>query len=268
MESHQISHEKFVEGYNSGQIKAHVDRSAAGYFFEQKGLISDSHRRKQAFIRFLFFGGIILGVALLFFTSWYYGAISIVFGVFMANRAQGAAVEGLLSAAINDRGVYELAIENKALVIEFDASRSSPESSSTHPNDQEVVAAFGELIEKSSDLPLAIFDTSMLPYNKDVIRDSLVAIYRNSADEDQKEVCKIGLLELANYQDGVGPEPVLGAPDLSDLLSIENNPEALIDAVLDRSGDVPSDRYAELQKLAESEYQGYLRLLGGEAENN
>jgi len=268
MSEQRISHQDFIDGYKSGALKAHVNRNNSGYFFSEKGLLPDSQRKRQALLRFIFYGAVLFGIVLFFLAPWYYGVISIVFGAFMANRAQQAAMEAVLLTALEDKRVYDLAIENKTLLIQFDKTVASRDSSPADASHQEIVGAFGELIEKTADLPPAIFDTSMLPYEKSQIRDSLIAIYHNSTDSSQKNLCEGGLLELANFQDGVGPEPILGAPDLSHLSSLEDNPDALAAAVLENSQDVQTDRYAELRKVADSEFQEFLRLLKSDWSGN
>ena len=110
-------HSDFVEKYNSNQIAVNVDRNKAGFMYEQPGLIPQQFRAKQAMIRTVAFGGILLGVVLFFFVPWWAALGVLFFGLYMFTQAQKNAAKGVLLASLQDLNVYQVAVENQVLVI-------------------------------------------------------------------------------------------------------------------------------------------------------
>ncbi len=75
--------------------------------------------------------------------------------------------------------------------------------------DHEMIADFGELIERSPPLPTRIEDVSALPHPKEAILTALVrALLSNRYTEQMEEYLKIALTSLPQYQSGVGQKPI------------------------------------------------------------
>ena len=113
-----MEHSEFVSGYKSRAVKAHVDRNAAGFLYAKPGLIPQKYRTQQAIIRALFFGGVILGIALFFFVDWYVALAVLVFGLFMSTRATQFAAKGVLETALADPAFYQMVTEKGVLRVE------------------------------------------------------------------------------------------------------------------------------------------------------
>ena len=75
--------------------------------------------------------------------------------------------------------------------------------------DQQIIANFGTLMERSPPLPTRIEDVSALPHPKEAILTALVrALLSNRYPEQMEEYFKIALTSLPQYQSGVGQKPV------------------------------------------------------------
>jgi uncharacterized radical SAM superfamily Fe-S cluster-containing enzyme len=76
-------------------------------------------------------------------------------------------------------------------------------------SDQEIIADFGSLMERSPPLPTRIEDVSALPHPKEAILTALVrALISNRYTEQMEEYLKIALTSLPQYQNGVGHKPI------------------------------------------------------------
>lgn len=115
-----LEHSSFVSGYQSGSLTVHVDRNAAGYLYEQEGLILEKHRTLQAMTRSFFFGGVIGGIALLFFVQWYFALAVLLFGIFMSRVATRAAARGVLQTALVRPRFYKKVKDSGILRFEKD----------------------------------------------------------------------------------------------------------------------------------------------------
>ena len=110
-----MNHSDFVKKYNSNQISVSVDKNKAGFMYEPPGLMPQQFRTKQAMIRTLAFGGLLLGVALFFFVPWW-AALGVLFVAFyMFPQAQKNAAKGVLLSSLQDPNVYQVAVENQVL---------------------------------------------------------------------------------------------------------------------------------------------------------
>ena len=111
-----MNHSDFVEKYSSNKIAVDVDRNKAGFMYKQTGLMPQQFRAKQAMLRTLAFGGILLGMALFFFVPWW-AALGVLFiALYMFPQAQKNAAKGVLQASLQDPNVYQVAVKNKVLV--------------------------------------------------------------------------------------------------------------------------------------------------------
>jgi hypothetical protein len=71
---------------------------------------------------------------------------------------------------------------------------------------KEIVAAFGEVLEKHDPGPTAVADVKLLPYPKDDIKRAILAVLTATADMRLREYLKVAYLSLAHWQEGVGPK--------------------------------------------------------------
>jgi hypothetical protein len=80
---------------------------------------------------------------------------------------------------------------------------------------QNIITDFGALMARSPALPTRIEDVSALPHPKDAILSALLLELTRGHDARMNEVLKVGAISLAQFQPGVGPEPLymLGLPD-------------------------------------------------------
>ena len=76
----------------------------------------------------------------------------------------------------------------------------------------DAVSTLGELMEK---FPGSVLDSSMLPLPKPQMKAALKVLW--TAFPAQRDTFEVGYLYLANFQDGVGPQPVsLNLPNTSE----------------------------------------------------
>jgi hypothetical protein len=68
-----------------------------------------------------------------------------------------------------------------------------------------IINAYGAFLEKSAPTPGCVADASKLPFPKARISEAILFSLGRS-DPQMKEMLKAGYLELANWQEGVGPE--------------------------------------------------------------
>lgn len=96
-----------------------------------------------------------------------------------------------------------------------------------------MIADFGELMERSPLGPTEIADASRLPHPKDTLVAAFRLVVGMTKDEAIVAHLRVAALELAQYQDGVGPS-ILKSINLPSPENVRNMlPEALARAVLD-----------------------------------
>jgi len=112
-----MNHTDFVSRYQNNQVTVDIDKNKAGFMYEQQGLMPQNLRAKQAMIRTLAFGGIIMAIALFFFAPWWFGLGVLLFALYMFPQAQKNAARGVLQASLENPGVYEIAVQNQVLKV-------------------------------------------------------------------------------------------------------------------------------------------------------
>lgn len=74
---------------------------------------------------------------------------------------------------------------------------------------QQIVSDYGAFLEhQDSTYGVAIFDEKDLPHKKEVILDAICLVIRTELDDDMRNALKISATRLAEYQEGVGDQPV------------------------------------------------------------
>ena len=111
---------------------------------------------------------------------------------------------------------------------------------------EDVVADYGDLIERHAGNPTTIFDVRELPHPKERILQAIILMLRDKLmiepDSPMLESLNFGAVNLARYQEGVG-EPVSSIPmDTNKLSALLNEGEldvtarvAQLDALLDEA---------------------------------
>tara|TARA_Y100000991_G_scaffold17190_1_gene11344 strand:+ start:166 stop:537 length:372 start_codon:yes stop_codon:yes gene_type:complete len=64
-----LSHKDFVKLLNNKEIKTKINVDKAGYLFQETSPLAE-YAMKQANLRGIFFGGIIIGLASIYFIGW------------------------------------------------------------------------------------------------------------------------------------------------------------------------------------------------------
>jgi hypothetical protein len=112
-----MEHSIFVEKYRNREIKVHIDRNRAGFFYQKKGFMPNHLRRQQSIVRLIAFSSLIGGAVLFFSVKWYFALAFFIFGMSFCYRAQQFAAKGVLEASLDNRDIYETALSNGVLTI-------------------------------------------------------------------------------------------------------------------------------------------------------
>lgn len=131
-----------------------------------------------------------------------------------------------------------------------------------------IIRDFGACIERDAGTgsTFSILDVSALPHPKTEIRDAIykeLLLYED--DETQRGLLKFGAIELANYQEDVGQEPLsmIGAnfSQLKEIVEQEPDSEKLVDFIekmKDPSKEAKYDSFSKIKEEERSEINGVL----------
>ena len=103
-----MEHAIFVKKYRANQITVDVDKNKAGFLYDIPGLMPRSLRKKQAVIRSIAFGGVLIGTTFFFFAPWWVALGVLLIGLYMFPQAQNAAAAGAIEASLKDPEVYQV----------------------------------------------------------------------------------------------------------------------------------------------------------------
>jgi hypothetical protein len=97
---------------------------------------------------------------------------------------------------------------------------------------QEIINKYGNVLEKQSPPPGCVADSRFLPFPKETIKTAIIKGLRIMNDQHMKEMLKVGYIQLAMWQEGVG-DTQLGL----DFQSIDQtaDPEELATVVLENA---------------------------------
>ena len=112
-----MEHSEFLEGIAAGKIDLVVDKNAAGFLYGQPGLLPEPLRRRQANVRALGIGLLILGIALFFFVPWYVGAACVLAGLVQFPRAQKLAAADVADAVMKSPMVFQHALSRNVIQL-------------------------------------------------------------------------------------------------------------------------------------------------------
>jgi hypothetical protein len=112
-----------------------------------------------------------------------------------------------------------------------------------------IIQDYGALIERKPPLPTRIEDVSALPYPKTTILDALLFELGQGHPEHITEMLRVGAISLAQYQPGVGREPL-------EMLGIEVSRLPVTLAEAKRLAPTPSKmqyRFKEFDRLVQDD---------------
>jgi hypothetical protein len=123
---------------------------------------------------------------------------------------------------------------------------------------QKIIDDYGALIERSPPSPLRIEDVSMLPHPKEMILTAAcLALARSGDDQKFVTALKYGAIGLAQYQPGVGDQPLhFFGFDLSKERDLP--PEDAIERI---TANPTEPRYKEFNALVEKDVERIKRIL-------
>ncbi len=67
-----------------------------------------------------------------------------------------------------------------------------------------IIQAHGKALETSAPAIGCVADESKLPYPKDTIKNAIIAELRSTEDKQMKDHLKVGYIQLADWQPGIG----------------------------------------------------------------
>jgi hypothetical protein len=71
-----------------------------------------------------------------------------------------------------------------------------------------IIQDYGAFVESATHAPGCVVDARNLPHPKQRIKQALILALRSTTDPQKRDWCRTGLLYLADWQEGVGNEPV------------------------------------------------------------
>jgi len=86
--------------------------------------------------------------------------------------------------------------------------RAASDSNKLSSEIEKIIQDFGAFIEQHGPLPTRIEDVSCLPYPKQKILNALIATAAYTDDVKMRDSLETGAMLLAQYQDGVGNQPL------------------------------------------------------------
>tara|TARA_B100001093_G_C26468844_1_gene859682 strand:- start:136 stop:687 length:552 start_codon:yes stop_codon:yes gene_type:complete len=125
----------------------------------------------------------------------------------------------------------------------------------------EIIGDFGDLMTETSREYDSFFDVSILPHPKKIIKESLISAIKKSNDKEITAQLKVGLLQLTQFQENIGPKPIInGITSL--LINNSLEPEELARKMDAIENEDNSKYYDSLRVIADREYKFYESLLG------
>ena len=69
---------------------------------------------------------------------------------------------------------------------------------------EKIIQAYGAVLQTQAPTPGCVADTSKLPFPKEKIKAALIIGLKATTDQQTKEMLKVGYIQLADWQEGVG----------------------------------------------------------------
>ena len=99
---------------------------------------------------------------------------------------------------------------------------------------EKIIQAYGAVLQTQAPAPGCVVDTIKLPFPKEKIKTALIFGLKGTDDQQTKEMLKIGYIQLAEWQEGVG-EIDIGL-DLSNM-DLNDDPVKLAEQVSAQGSD-------------------------------
>jgi len=159
----------------------------------------------------------------------------------------------LIPAAL---AIYKILQSISSTLVATKLEKHEQHAESNNPSFVGIVQAYGSILEASAPVPGTVADVSQLPYTKQEIKDAIVSALRMTEDPQIKEHLKVGYIQLADWQEGVG-EANQGL-DVS-AIDMNQDTEDLAKAVLEQSKG--SEKWASLAQQEQDVLKQELQAL-------
>ena len=113
-----MNHEEFVQAYRGGTAKVRVDRQSISDLYAEPGLLPTDIRVRRAVVLLIGWFFIIAAVGVLFYGAWDVAAATFIAGLVILCLAPRDAAEGVLSSALRNPLLYEIARARNILRVE------------------------------------------------------------------------------------------------------------------------------------------------------
>ncbi|ACV68905.1 hypothetical protein [Desulfohalobium retbaense] len=109
---------------------------------------------------------------------------------------------------------------------------SNKKNQSQDNNIVSIIQEYGKAIEYDAPKPGCVADENKLPFPKNTIKKAIISELKSSGNDEIKEYLKVAYIQLADWQQGVGP--IDKGPDMSSIdknQDIEDRAKAFLDQV-------------------------------------
>jgi len=120
-----------------------------------------------------------------------------------------------------------------------------------------IIQAYGKALETEAPAPGSVADENKLPYPKDTIKEAIIAGLKSTDNDQMKEQLKVGYIQLADWQPGVGATNQ--GLDISSI-DINQDTESLAKAVLEQSSG--SEKWTAMAQKEQEALKQELQDLG------
>ena len=86
----------------------------------------------------------------------------------------------------------------------FGAGSAATLNSMSEQEAKKIIQAYGAVLQTKAPTPGCVADVSKLPYPKEKIKAALLIGLKATSDQQMKEMLKVGYIQLADWQEGVG----------------------------------------------------------------
>ncbi len=111
-----ITHSEFVEGYKSGKLQAHVDRSLALRLMDTTA-VAKRYRAAHMFWSWIWLLSFPAAVVLFVWVKWWAGLLALLFVSILFKAVRESACQNVLEQALEDEDFYRYAVDLGALKI-------------------------------------------------------------------------------------------------------------------------------------------------------
>jgi hypothetical protein len=118
-------HSEFIKNYKEHKISISIDRTKSLLLVEQ-GYLGKSYYISQILFSWLWILGIIGGIFLYIFYTWWASLISIIIGLGLPGAIKMTAMQGVRDKLLEDSEFYEYAKQNNIFIINTQSFFSNP----------------------------------------------------------------------------------------------------------------------------------------------